>query len=148
MKIGNLSREVGVPVETIRYYERERLLPPPGRTASNYRAYGRGHVDRLRFIVNCRALDMSLEEIRTLLTYHDAPTRDCGNVTRLLDEHIKHVTSRMGELARLQRQLRALRKTCGHERADGGCGILLSLREPRDGARRSTVRHSHPRRVH
>jgi len=148
MKIGDLSRALGVPVETIRYYERARLLPAPDRTASNYRAYGPGHTDRLRFIVNCRALDMSLDEIRALLRYHDAPTRDCGNVSRLLDEHIEHIASRMSELARLQRQLRALRKTCGHERGDGSCGILLSLREPRAGTRRRPLRHSHARRAH
>lgn len=128
MKIGGLSRDHGVPVETIRYYEREKLLPPPERTPSNYRVYGPAHADRLRFIVNCRALDMTLDEIRALLAYHDAPGEDCSEVTRLLDEHIGHVSQRMTELRRLEQQLRALRSACRHGKKTGDCGILRSLR--------------------
>lgn len=63
MKIGELARRSDVPVETIRYYEREKLLPLPGRTESNYRVYGPAHADRLRFIVNCRALDVPSRQI-------------------------------------------------------------------------------------
>lgn len=129
MKIGDLSKQFDVPVETIRYYEREKLLPSPDRTSSNYRVYGPAHADRLRFIVNCRALDMTLDEIRSLLTYHDRPTEDCGEVTRLLDEHIGHVADRVAELRRLETQLRALRSACRHGKASGDCGILRSLRE-------------------
>lgn len=128
MKIGDLSRDHGVPVETIRYYERKKLLPPPERTAANYRVYGPAHADRLRFIVNCRALDMTLEEIRALLAYHDAPSEDCSEVTRLLDEHVGHVSQRIAELRRLETQLRALRSACRHGRNTGDCGILRSLR--------------------
>lgn len=144
MKIGDLARRFGVPVETIRYYEREQLLPLPDRTASNYRVYGPAHIDRLRFIVNCRALDMTLDEIRSLLTYHDRPTEDCGEVTRLLDEHIGHVSQRIEELRRLETQLRRLRSVCRHGGSTGNCGILKSL-----GTARSTARapgHAHARR--
>jgi Cd(II)/Pb(II)-responsive transcriptional regulator len=129
MKIGDLARRFNVPVETIRYYERENLLPLPDRTASNYRVYGPAHADRLRFIVNCRALDMTLDEIRSLLAYHDRPTEDCGEVTWLLDEHIGHVADRITELRRLETQLRALRSACRHGKSSGDCGILRSLRE-------------------
>jgi len=127
MKIGDLSRDHGVPVETIRYYEREKLLPPPERTASNYRVYAPAHADRLRFIVNCRALDMTLDEIRALLSFHDAPGDDCSEVTRLLDRHLGHVSRRVAELRRLERQLRALRRACRHDQPPGGCGILKTL---------------------
>ena len=129
MKIGDLARHFDVPVQTIRYYEREKLLPLPDRTASNYRVYGPAHADRLRFIVKCRALDMTLDEIRSLLAYHDRPTEDCGVVTRLLNEHIGHVADRITELRRLEKQLRALRSACRHGTSSGDCGILRSLRE-------------------
>ena len=140
MKIGDLSLKYGVPVETIRYYEREKLLPQPERTVSNYRVYGPAHADRLRFIVNCRALDMTLDEIRALLGYHDAPSEDCSEVTRLLDEHIGHVSQRVVELRRLEKQLRGLRTACRHGKKTGDCGILRSLSaDPPVGGRRSHV---------
>lgn len=136
MKIGELARALDVPVETIRYYEREKLLPFPDRTASNYRVYGPAHEDRLRFIVNCRALDMTLDEIRSLLAYHDRPREDCTEVTHLLDEHIGHVADRISELRRLRTQLLALRSACEHGKSTGDCGILRSLRE-RSSSRRT-----------
>lgn len=141
MKIGDLARRFDVPVETIRYYEREKLLPLSDRTASNYRVYGPAHADRLRFIVNCRALDMTLDEIRSLLAYHDRPTENCGDVTRLLEEHIGHVADRITELRRLETQLRALRSACRHGRSSGSCGILRSLSEDRTSVRRTTTSH-------
>ena len=67
MKIGELAEATGTQIETIRYYEREGLLPEPGRSTGNYRIYDRVHADRLSFIRHCRALDMNLDEIRVLL---------------------------------------------------------------------------------
>ena len=67
MKIGELADMAQCTVETVRYYEKEGLLPAPARTTGNFREYGAEHVDRLCFIRNCRALDMSHSEIRTLL---------------------------------------------------------------------------------
>lgn len=128
MKIGDLSRQFDVPVETIRYYEREKLLAAADRTAGNYRVYGPAHADRLRFILNCRALDMTLDEIRALLSYHDNPTAQCGEVSDLLDEHIDHVATRITELQRLDRQLRQLRQACRRGHTTGSCGILRELK--------------------
>lgn len=139
MKIGDLSREFDIPVETIRYYEKEKLLPVANRTSSNYRVYGPAHADRLRFIVNCRALDMTLEEIRALLRFHDAPSDDCSKVNQLLNEHLGHVAQRIVELKRLEGQLRRLQQVCRRGSDSHGCGILRSLKtEPvRGRARRS-----------
>lgn len=141
MKIGELARRFDVPIETIRYYERENLLPLPHRTASNYRVYGPAHADRLGFIINCRALDMTLDEIRMLLMYHDRPSENCDEVARLLDEHVGHVADRITELRRLQRQLRTLRSACRHGRSTKSCGILRSLGEEQTLA-------AHPRASH
>lgn len=141
MKIGELARRSDVPVETIRYYEREKLLPLPGRTESNYRVYGPAHADRLRFIVNCRALDMTLDEIRLLLAYHDRPSENCEEVTRVLDEHIGHVADRITELQRLEGQLRSLRNACRHGKSAGSCGILTSLGQARRQLARPEASH-------
>ena len=67
--IGELARRTQCQPETIRYYEREALIPEATRTAGNYRVYGGAHVERLAFIRNCRALDMTLDEIRQLLRF-------------------------------------------------------------------------------
>ena len=98
MKIGELSNASGTPVETIRFYEREALLPTPQRTESNYRVYTQEHADRLGFIRQCRNLDMTLDEVRVLLRFRDAPKADCGEVDSLLDEHIGHVAQRIRQL--------------------------------------------------
>jgi len=73
MRIGELAKATDTQVETIRYYEREALLPQPGRTEGNYRVYGPEHVERLSFIRYCRSLDMALDEIRALLLMKDSP---------------------------------------------------------------------------
>lgn len=131
MKIGDLARQTDTPVETIRFYEREGLLPAPARTGSNYRAYEASHAERLSFIRHCRNLDMTLDEIRTLLRFKDHPEADCGGVNDLLDEHIGHVSQRIRELRRLERQLKALRARCTavDDTADH-CGILNELSRP------------------
>lgn len=127
MKIGELAAASSTPVETIRYYERAGLLPAPARTQGNFRVYEPGHVERLQFIRHCRGLDMSLDEVRVLLHFKDAPAEDCGDVNALLDEHIGHVSQRIRELRALERHLKELRECCGHAQAAERCGILSGL---------------------
>ena len=127
MKIGEVALAALTPVETIRYYEREGLLPQAPRSEGNYRIYGPEHVERLAFVRHCRSLDMTLEEIRVLLRFKDAPQAECGEVNALLDEHIGHVAIRIRELRRLERQLKALREQCVDVRAAAHCGILNEL---------------------
>ncbi len=127
MKIGELAQRSGTAVVTVRFYEREGLLPPPARTSGNYRVYEPRHEERLSFIRHCRSLDMTLDEIRQLLHYKDAPDERCDEVNELLDQHIEHVSRRIRELKRLQGQLKALREQCGHSRAAADCGILREL---------------------
>ena len=91
MRIGELAQVSGTPIETIRFYEREGLLPAAARTEGNYRIYTPQHADRLGFIRQCRSLDMTLDEVWVLLRFKDQPLADCGEVNSLLDEHIGHV---------------------------------------------------------
>lgn len=130
MRIGELAGRTGCSVETIRYYERAGLLPEPERSAGNYRLYGGAHLERLAFIRNCRALEMSLDEIRALLDLKDRPDRDCGEVNILLEEHVAHVGQRIAELRRLEAQLIALRDHCRRTAPVAECAILRELAEP------------------
>ncbi len=127
MKIGELAKATGTQVETVRYYEREGLLPTPLRSEGNYRIYGPSHIERLSFIRHCRSLDMTLDEIRTLLGFKDAPEDNCAQVNALLDEHIGHVAQRIKELRALERQLKALREQCLVTQEAAHCGILNEL---------------------
>lgn len=127
MKIGELAAVSDTGVETIRYYEREGLLPEPARTESNYRCYGEEHVTRLRFIRRARGLDMSLDEVRVLLRFKDSPHENCRDVNGVLDEHIGHVSRRIKELRALEKELKRLRAQCGEAREAQECGILEGL---------------------
>ena len=109
MKIGALAEATATSIETIRFYEREGLLPPPARAENNYRVYLPAHVERLAFIRQCRHLDMTLDEIRALIALRQAPAQDCTEVNALLDAHIGHVAQRIRELRALEQDLLALR---------------------------------------
>lgn len=130
LKVGELARLTGARVETVRYYEREGLLPPPARSEGNYRLYDNSHVERLQFVRHCRSLDMTLDEIRQLLAFRDAPERDCGLANELLDRHIGHVVSRIAELQDLEKQLKKLRGLCERAQAARDCPILQTLSSP------------------
>ncbi len=127
MRIGELARATGVDIETIRYYEKAGLLPPPARTPNGYRLYGRPQLERLAFVRHCRALDMPLAEIGRLLDFVTHPEADCGDINRLLDEQLARVRARLKSLRALEKQLAALRARCeaGHVAAE--CGILHEL---------------------
>jgi Cd(II)/Pb(II)-responsive transcriptional regulator len=127
MKIGELAAAAGMPVETVRFYEKQGLLPAPARHGNNYRRYDAAALQRLRFIGNCRALDMSLEEVRTLLGFIDQPSADCSPVDALVAEHLRHVRERMAELKALEHQLKLLQSACGHAAPHEVCGIVLAL---------------------
>ena len=146
LQIGELAKRTGCLVETIRYYEREGLLPNPVRSKGNYRLYTDIHVERLQFIRHCRVLDMTLEEIRNLLRFRDTPDENCSEVNALLDEHIEHVSNRIKELRFLQKDLRRLRSLCERAQAAKDCRILQSLAGPaRSPTRSSDVAHRNGR---
>ncbi|BDT66702.1 mercuric resistance operon regulatory protein [Comamonadaceae bacterium OS-1] len=141
MKIGELAQVAQSTVETVRYYEKEGLLPAPARTTGNFRVYGPEHVERLRFIRNCRALDMSHEEIHTLLELTDRPVDGCSAINEVFDEHIAHVDNRIQELMQLKQQLAVLRERCQSEQAIDACGILQGLAAME--AKERPERHTH-----
>lgn len=134
MHIGELAKRFGVTVESIRYYEREGLLPGSRRTAGNYRVYDEQHAGQLSFVLNCRSLDMSHEEIRRLLVAQRTPGRDCADVNKLVDGHIEKVGQRISELKQLLNDLKMLRRSCAESRAVQHCEILSALSRPSHSA--------------
>lgn len=150
MKIGELAKLAGCPVETIRYYEREGLLPAPARSDGNYRLYSPEHQERLVFIRNCRTLDMTLEEIQRLLALRDRPQESCAGINSLVEEHIEHVEARINSLQALRQQLSELRDRCNRVQEAEDCGILRQLNAsggvqalPDDGHTHVGKSHSH-----
>lgn len=147
MRIGALAEATGTPVETIRSYEREGLLPAAARAENNYRLYTGAHAERLAFIRHCRNLDMTLDEVRALLKFKDAPRQDCGEVNALIDEHIGHVAQRIHELRALEKELKLLRAQCGGGDGAGACGILSGLDSAAAGSSKGASRR-HMRGAH
>lgn len=127
VKIGELSTRSGCSVQTIRYYEKEGLIPKPARTESNYRVYDTTALKTLRFIKNCRAMDLTLGEIKQLILLQRSPEETCETVNDLIDKHLDVISSRISDLKALQGDLESLRQKCGNERSIKQCGILGEL---------------------
>lgn len=127
MQIKDLSRATGVDVETIRYYEKQGLLPEPARRENGYRDYADQHLERLSFIRHCRALDMPLADVKRLLGFVDDPDGHCDDVNHLVDDQLARVRARLKSMRALELQLLQLRSRC--DGAPGGepCGILNEL---------------------
>ena len=127
MKIGELARQTATPIATIRFYESAGLLADAVRTEANYRLYSTMDAQRVSFIRNCRQLDMSLDEIATLLRFKDATDTDCTAVNALLEEHLRHVSARIRTLRELERELADLRAACQVADTTQRCQILARL---------------------
>ncbi|WP_342132801.1 Cd(II)/Pb(II)-responsive transcriptional regulator [Hydrogenophaga sp. OTU3427] len=126
MQIKELSRATGVDVETIRFYEKQGLLPTPARRENGYRVYEAVHLERLAFIRHCRALDMPLLDVKRLLGFVDASEENLGEVDVLVDQQLVRVRARLKSMRALEKQLLQLRARCSGTH-DGHCGILDEL---------------------
>lgn len=133
MRIGELARQSGCDVETVRYYEKVGLLPDPSRSNSGYRQYLSTHLERLQFIRHCRSLQMGLPDIRMLLELQAQPTSGCQGVNDLLDHHIELVRIQMQRLQSLEKQLMTLRHQCEQPHLVQQCGILQNLSDVASG---------------
>ncbi len=129
MRIGELAAQSGFSVETIRFYEAKGLIEPAARTDANYRVYGEKHLERLRFIRHCRALDMSLEDIATLVACDAAAPEDCRHVHALIAGHVQAISEKIRELQLLREHLLALALRCPGHAGGRPCGILTGLEE-------------------
>ncbi|NNM73928.1 helix-turn-helix domain-containing protein [Enterovirga sp. DB1703] len=116
LTIGELSRQAGVKVPTIRYYEEIGLLPPPDRSGSNRRCYGGDTVRRLRFVRHARELGFDIPSIRELLSLETEPQASCHVADSIALRHLAAVGRRIDQLIALQAELRRMVSECGHGR--------------------------------
>ena len=127
MQIKELARATGVGIETIRFYEKQGLMPAPARRNNGYRDYAAAHLERLSFIRHCRALDMPLEDVNRLLGFVDKPDTNCGDVDALVDDQLARVRARLKSMRALEKQLLLLRGRCSGTLEGAQCGILDEL---------------------
>ena len=126
LTIGDLARATLTKVETIRYYERIGLLPAPGRTAGNYRAYGEAELGRLSFIRRARGLGFPLNQVRELLTLADRRDQPCATVDSMAQAHLDEVERKIADLQALGRELADMISHCDHGTI-GECRIIEAL---------------------
>lgn len=119
--IGALSRDTGVKVPTIRYYESVGLMPQPSRTDANRRLYGPEAVNRLRFIRHARELGFEVNAIRQLLDLSDEPERSCKAADAIARHHLSEIKSRITRLKALEREVQRMLAECG-------CGRISECR--------------------
>jgi DNA-binding transcriptional MerR regulator len=105
MTVTVLARRSGLTADTVRYYDRVGLLPPPPRTSAGYRRYGEDALDRLRFIQGGQRLGLRLKEIRDLLEVRDSGTCPCGDAAVLLRQHIAEIDNEVARLSELRASL-------------------------------------------
>ena len=127
MKIGELATRSGCSITTIRYYEKEGLISAPERTEGNFRVYKSVVLEKLAFIKKCRALDLTLSEIKHLISLQHSPSTPCEEVNEMIDKHLLVVESRIADLQKLHGDLSRLRLQCDNTRLVDQCGILGEL---------------------
>lgn len=127
MQIGQLARQAGVAIDTVRYYERQGLLPAPERRESGYRQYGAQDVARLRFIRRAKDLGFTLHEIQDLLKLSATQHADRAEVRALARHRLADIEHRIRELDAMRAALASLVKHCsGHGPLDD-CPIIENL---------------------
>ena len=127
LTIGRVARAAGVGIDTIRYYEREGLLPAPARRISGYRDYTPDAVTRLRFIRRAKELGFTLPEIRELLALSADRERGVRGVKQRAVARLAEIDRRIRELKRVQRGLKNLIDACPGHGALECCPILTAL---------------------
>ena len=129
LTIGQVARTCEVGVETIRFYEREELVPQPPRPEIGFRRYPPETVKRVLFIQRSKALGFSLREIRDLLSLRVDSARSCNLVRKHAEAKIADIEGKIEALRGMRQALEKLFAACGSRGARGECPILDSLEE-------------------
>jgi len=130
MKIGKVAEESGVSIDTIRYYEKRGVLPPPARSSSGYRLYiyTAEAVEMIRFIKKAKGLGFRLDEIRQLARLRYSPCDDtCLSVRRIAEEKKREVSERINDLIEIQKMLDSFIDSCRRNRTPSKCPFLKEL---------------------
>lgn len=125
--IGSLSKQTGVKVPTIRYYEQVGLIAPPERTEGNQRRYRKEVLQRLGFIKHARELGFSIETIFALIALNNHPDRSCAEASTIAQEQLSNVRERIASLVRLESELLRISEGCKGAGVVSDCYILASL---------------------
>ena len=104
--IGELAREAGVKTDTVRFYERQGILPEPSRTAAGYRVYGDGELRRIRFVKRAQSLGFSLDEIRRILSLQGRGLERCRCVIDIAEATLEEIETKLEELNRFRDALK------------------------------------------
>ena len=126
MKIGELSNAAATQVETVRYYEKIGLMPPPARTSANYRSYAPEHLARLSFIRRARDLGFTLEAVRELLMLSDDKTQSCEAIDTVARAHLTEIDRKIVDLSALRSELDRVVGSCRHGTV-ADCQIIGTL---------------------
>ncbi|MDB6085365.1 MAG: MerR family transcriptional regulator [Gammaproteobacteria bacterium] len=127
--IGRLAKAAQVGVETIRYYQRRRLLPVPASVRGGVRRYPAEVIERIRFIKRSQYLGFSLDEIRELMGLEDGGSRT--DIRRIAGARLKSIRDKIAELQRMEGVLSQLLRDCENSRSVGPCPIIAAAHEPR-----------------
>lgn len=125
MKINELSKQSGIHLETIRYYEKMGLMPEPKRLANGYRDYDEASLKQLKFIKTCRSLDFSLGEIKFFNALKTQQSQHC-EVDSMLAKHLVSVEEKIAELTEIKHFLQSLITEDDHQAAD--CKAMAQLK--------------------
>ena len=124
--IGEASRLSGVGIETIRFYERERIVPKPERAANNRRLYSQDNVARLTFLKKCRDLGFPLSDAKALLDLSEQMETDCQTAKLIAETHMESVKNKIAALVRLEVALNEVTANCAKGNVE--CPMLLTLK--------------------
>ena len=112
LTIGQLAKQAGLNVETVRYYERRKLIPSPPRFAGGYRIYADAALMRVKFIIAAKQFGFSLQEIEALLVFWSKPDADCGKFKQIVIVKIRELTRNIQEQKKKKRELDGLISKC------------------------------------
>ncbi|PIE24242.1 MAG: Zn(2+)-responsive transcriptional regulator [Neptuniibacter caesariensis] len=134
MQIGELAQQCGVSVDTVRYYEKQQLLLPTGRSTGGYRQFGQQAKHQLSFIIKAKALGFTLKEIKELLTIKISPDSfECAEVKAMADAKLERIESKIKELQHMHQALTHISgQCCGGNEPATGCSIIDLI--SRDGS--------------
>jgi Hg(II)-responsive transcriptional regulator len=129
LTIGQLAKQAGVNVETVRYYERRSLLPEPPRTAAGYRQYSAEALRRIGFIRRAQELGFTLQEIGGLLALRVEPEANCDAVEGQAEDAIARIEEKITQLERMRGALHDLAAACRARESSSDCPILEALEQ-------------------
>ena len=112
MQIGRVAQSTGLSVDTIRFYEKQSLIPLAQRTDAGYRVYDEGTVERLQLIGRAQSLGFSLQEIRELLLIEDGEPNGCSHVRDLIADKVRQVKEKIAGLRRIEKRLTKAQEEC------------------------------------